>query len=86
MTATSTNEASVSVSERRERLGQHRIDRPVHQHRLAEVAGGEARGPAPVLQPQRIVEAELQLQRLDLLGRRERPEDQVRDTAGQDAP
>ena len=44
----------------------------------------DAARPAPVLREQRIVEAELELERRDLLGRRELPEDQVRDVAGQD--
>ena len=46
---------------------------------LALACGEEAGGPAEVLLPYRIGEPELDLQRVDLLWRREGAQDQVRD-------
>ena len=55
---------------------------PVHHQRLAKVAMQHRGEPAPVLQPQRVVQAEFGFQRGDRAGRRVFTEDRVGDVAG----
>ena len=62
-----------------QRLTDHRPDRSLHDQRLAEITGQHARRPPPVLNMDRIVEAELGFDRGDHIGGRELAGDHVRD-------
>ena len=81
---TRTKASAASLSEFDERRPEQVGDGNAVLQRLAQVAPDEAADPVPVLHDQRPVDAQLLVQLIDLLLRRERAEDVASDVTGKE--